>query len=295
MKSIDRKIAISLIFIAVFNVSWASIFVRLTGASGVICATWRLVFSTIITWLTLILLGKVDELRTLNRRAVILSILSGISLAVHFASWMESLFLLSVGVSVTLVVTYPLITALIEHFILREKMKTIQWVGMVLAFLGVAALSFTSVKDFSNNETNSFLGIILALTGALTAAVYFVIGRVIRKIISTVTYTSITYTSAALILLVFSTSMGYNLTNYNSTTWIYFLLLAIVPMLGGHSVLNYLLKYIKASIITATVLGEPVGASILAILILNEILPMHSYIYMMITIIGIFIVLYHGD
>ncbi len=296
MNENDRKIAYLLIFIAVFSVSWASIFVRLTGASGVICATWRLVFSTIITWTMLILLGKIDELRTLNNRAIILSILSGISLAIHFASWMESLFLLSVSISVTLVVTYPLITALIERFILGEKIKIIQWIGMMLAFLGVVALSFTSVKNFSNNnDTNSFLGVILALIGAFTAAVYFTIGRMIRKRISTITYTSITYASAALILLAFSTSMGYNLTNYNSTTWIYFLLLAIVPMLGGHSILNYLLKYIKASIITATVLGEPVGASILAILILNEILPIHSYIYMMITIIGIFIVLYNRD
>jgi len=65
--------------------------------------------------------------------------------------------------------------------------------------------------------------------------------------------------------------------------------------LGGHSILNYLLRYTKASIITATVLGEPIGASILAVLILNEVLPFNSYIYMTITIIGIFIVLYYRD
>ncbi len=243
------------------------------------------------------MLGRTAELRTLNPHSIILSIISGIFLAIHFASWMESLFLLSVSVSVTIVVTYPLITALIEHFILGDKIKNIQWIGMIIAFLGVTALSFASTNGYPTNSNISNLeGIILAFVGALAAAIYFTIGRILRsKKMSTIVYTSVTYMSAALVLLVFSVIMGYNLTNYGAVTWMYFVLLAVVPMLGGHSILNYLLRYTKASIITATVLGEPIGASILAVLILNEVLPFNSYIYMTITIIGIFIVLYYRD
>ena len=282
-----------LIFIAVFNVSWASIFVRLADAPGVVCATWRLIFSTIITLSISVLSNKLRELVSLNKKTTLLAIVSGASLAIHFATWMESLFLLTVAVSVTLVVTYPLITALIEHFILKEKIKIIQWIGITVAFIGASALSFSTINDKPLSHTsNTILGLLLALVGALTAAIYFVIGRIIRQETSMITYTSITYTSASIILLLTSISLGYNLVKYDAPTWLYFVLLAIVPMLGGHSVLNYLLKYIKASIITATVLGEPIGASILAAIILGEVLPIQSYIYIAITLIGIFIVLY---
>ncbi len=294
MSFINRRIAYALTLIAVFNVSWASIFIRLANAPGVVCATWRLIFSTIITWSILILSNRLRDLLSLNKKIILLAVISGVSLAVHFATWMESLFLLSVAVSVTLVVTYPLVTALIEHFILKEKIKIIQWIGITIAFIGVSTLSFSTIinDDSVSYASNNVLGVVLALVGALTAAIYFVIGRIIRQKTSMITYTSITYTSASIVLLLTSISLRYNLVEYDTSTWLYFVLLAVVPMLGGHSVLNYLLKYIKASIITATVLGEPVGASILAAIILGEILPIQSYICIAITLIGIFIVLY---
>ncbi len=282
-----------LIFIAVFNVSWASIFVRLANAPGVVCATWRLIFSTIITLSISVLFNGLGELVSLNKKTILLAIVSGASLAIHFATWMESLFLLTIAVSVTLVVTYPLITALIEHFILKEKIKIIQWIGITVAFIGASALSFSTINDNPLSHTsNTILGLVLALVGALAAAIYFVIGRIIRQETSMITYTSITYTSASIVLLLTSILLGYNLVKYDASTWLYFVLLAVVPMLGGHSVLNYLLRYIKASVITATVLGEPIGASILAAIILGEVLPIQSYIYIAITLIGIFIVLY---
>ena len=290
-----KNIAYFLIFIAVFNISWASILVRLTNAPGVICGTWRLVFSAILTWLIVFLTTKIEEFKTLNIRTIILSFFSGLALAIHFASWMESLFLLSVAVSVTLVVTYPLITALIEHFILKDRIKNIQWIGIIIAFIGATTLSLRSAENSFDMYMNSVLGVLLAILGAFTAAIYFTLGRIIRREVSTSVYTSITYTSAALSLITFSITAGYNIFNYEPSTWIYFLLLAIIPMLGGHSILNYLLKYIKASIITATVLGEPIGASILAALVLNEILPIDAYIYMLITILGIFLVIYYRD
>ena len=282
-----------LIFIAVFNVSWASIFVRLANAPGVVCATWRLIFSTIITLSISVLFNGLGELVSLNKKTILLAIVSGASLAIHFATWMESLFLLTIAVSVTLVVTYPLITALIEHFILKEKIKIIQWIGITVAFIGASALSFSTINDNPLSHTsNTILGLVLALVGALAAAIYFVIGRIIRQETSMITYTSITYTSASIVLLLTSILLGYNLVKYDASTWLYFVLLAVVPMLGGHSILNYLLRYIKASVITATVLGEPIGASILAAIILGEVLPIQSYIYIAITLIGIFIVLY---
>jgi len=47
-------------------------------------------------------------------------------------------------------------------------------------------------------------------------------------------------------------------------------LLALVPQLLGHSIFNWSLKYIPVSLVSVTLLGEPVGSTVLAYFILQE-------------------------
>jgi len=48
------------------------------------------------------------------------------------------------------------------------------------------------------------------------------------------------------------------------------MLLALVPQLLGHSSLNWALRFMPATLVTIAILGEPVGATILAFIILDE-------------------------
>ena len=132
-----------------------------------------------------------------------------------------------------------------------------------------------------------FVGIILALIGAIFGGVYFTIGRVVRDKIELKDYMLLTYFFAAITTLVLVISMKLNLFNYKLQTWMFFLLLAIVPMLVGHTLLNYTLRYVKVVPVTASVLGEIVGATLLAYLILNQSLLLRDCIYIAVIVFGI--------
>ncbi|RLE51025.1 MAG: EamA/RhaT family transporter [Candidatus Methanomethylicota archaeon] len=267
--------------IAVISVSFASIIVILSEASGIICALWRLILSSILTWIGVVLTKS--EIK-FNYRIGLLTFIAGLCLAMHFTFWMESLFMIPVAISTTIVDSHPLFSALLSTLILKEKPRKIQLIGAIIAILGISLLAGIS---FQIEGKLGFIGLIYALIGAITVAIYFAIGRKLRKIMNTLTYTGMVYSWAAIILLTYSLTIQLNIVNYGFRTWIAFIALAIIPMLLGHSMLNYALKYLSLIAVTTVTLGEPVGASILAKIILNQEIGLNSIIAIIITLIGI--------
>jgi drug/metabolite transporter (DMT)-like permease len=193
------------------------------------------------------------------------SLVSGILLAVHFLLWMESLFLIPIAVSTTVVVTYPLFSLLIDHFIFKEGIGALQVLGLTAGFIGV--LLFLHPQILTGYE---YHGVLLAFGGALGATGYFSIGRFVRRKTGVLSYTLITYASASISLLAYALLRNEDLVTYPSQTYAFFLLLALLPMIGGHTLINYLLRYVKTSVATSIALGEPVGASLLAHLLLQQ-------------------------
>ncbi|RLG89543.1 MAG: EamA/RhaT family transporter [Thermoprotei archaeon] len=274
-----------LLILAVFAVSWASIFVRLSNAPATICAFWRVLISSLL----ILLLGHsmfLEELKSISIKDLGYLAFSGTALALHFALWMKSLFHTSIAISTTIVSSHPIFASLFIFAFIREKPLRIQILGLILAIIGINILSFSGEIYFSN-----ILGPLLALAGAICAGAYFAIGRVLRQRISLVTYASIVYLVAAIVLFMINIIYHIPLMSYPLHSWIFFLLLALVPMMLGHTVLNYLLKYSKTITITSVTLGEPIGATLLALLLLNEAPATMTYLGMVITLIGIAIVL----
>ena len=252
-------------FIVVFLcISSASILVLLSKASSISCAFWRLFISSIIVWFTALLKNKWRSVFS-NKRILALTFISGFSLAVHFLLWMESLFWIPVSISTSIVVTYPLFILVFDYFVLKERITYLQVLGLIGGFLGV--LLFTHPRILG---TYSVYGVFLALGGSLMASVYFIIGRVVRRKIGLLEYVVPTYSFASLTLFLYAVVVGENLIGYPPRTFMYFILLALLPMIGGHTVMNYLLRFLKASIVTSIALGEPVGASLLAYYILGQ-------------------------
>jgi len=273
--------------IALISISWASILVILSGAPAIICAFWRLTFSSLITWAFSLVCKDYLKLRDLNKRHLILGTASGIALAAHFSLWMESLFHLPVALSTTVVVTYPLISLIINSLVLHEKPQSIQIFGVMLAFTGISLL--TGVPKILGAPI-SLVGVLYALIASVAAAMYFSIGRELRKELNTLTYTCLTYSVSSITLLIYTVVLRVNIFNYRLETWACLLALALVPMLGGHTILNYILKYMSTVAVTAIALGEPVVATILAKLILNQEVKPATYIFMALTLIGIALV-----
>lgn len=255
--------------VGVLAISTGSILVRFAQGENVpslVIAAWRLTFAALIL-LPFCLARRHDELRSLNWADMRFAALSGMMLALHFATWITSLEYTSVAVSTVLVTTSPLWVALAAPFFLGERVTRPVKIGIGLALVGSVVISLGSFGGGSAPVWGS----LLALLGAITAAAYLLIGRKLRVKLSLLTYVTLVYTIAALILIVLALAAGNNLLDYSAQTFFLFLLLALFPQLIGHSSFNWALGFLPVAYVTVAVISEPIGASILALLFFQEI------------------------
>jgi len=283
-----------LVVVAVSSVSTASVLVRLSGVHGFAAATLRLALGSAITMLFVAATGEYRKLAKLDKRTLALMMVSGIALALHFDLWMASLWYTSIAVSVTIVDSYPVLMAVVGSLLFNERYTRKQLVGTGIAVAGVAGLSWASSKHLSGAHNDSLVGAALAFCGMLAVVAYFSIGKHVRMKVSTLLYTVLVYGMGAIASLVASTAIHVRLAGYDTGTYVFLALLAIVPMIGGHTVLNFLLGRMELLVVTAPVLGEPVGATLLGAVILGEIPSVPVAIFMTITLVGIALVLLGG-
>jgi drug/metabolite transporter (DMT)-like permease len=251
--------------LGVFTVSWAAIFIRIAAAPALVTGASRLVMASLL--LTPLALWRDGaELLRLSWQDLRLVIVAGVFLGLHFATWISSLSYTSVASSVVLVSTTPLFTGLAVHFLLKEQVSSRMFVGIVLATLGGAIIGW---GDFRVSGL-ALWGDLLAVVGAITGSAYFLIGRDLRRRLSLLTYVTPTYWVAALVLSIAVLVSGQGFMGYPTRTYWMFLLLAVGPQVIGHSSLNWALRYLSPTFVTAAVLGEPVGSTILAHFVLNE-------------------------
>ncbi len=268
--------------IAILAVSTASIFIRLSQGENVpslVISAYRLTIASLVL-APIALIRYRMELRLLNRKDLLLGLLSGIFLALHFATWITSLEYTSVASSVVLVSTSPLWVALLGPVFLREKPTLFVIIGMILALVGgmVIALSDActwqegltcpSAAEFLQGQT--MWGNFLALAGAWTVTGYLLIGRRLRAKMSLVPYIFMVYGMAAFILVVIMLATGSPPFGYTPISYLWMFLLALLPQLIGHSTYNWALRYMPAAFVAVTTLGEPIGSTILAYIILQE-------------------------
>ncbi|MEW6258507.1 MAG: DMT family transporter [Thermodesulfobacteriota bacterium] len=259
------------IVVGIIAVSTASIFIRFAqeNAPSLVIAAFRLTIATLVL-LPVVLAGHRRELAGLSAKEIGLGLGSGIFLALHFATWISSLEYTTVAGSVVLVSTIPLWVAIVSPLVLQERVVRQVWIGMIIAMAGgiVVALGQSVVAVPGKNP---LWGNFLALCGAWAAAGYLLIGRKLRSSLSLVVYIFIVYGAAALVLLSFVGVAGLSLVGYPKETYLWMIVLALVPQLLGHSTFNWALGHLPASFVSITLLGEPIGSTILAIFLLREI------------------------
>jgi drug/metabolite transporter (DMT)-like permease len=172
------------------------------------------------------------------------------------------------------------------YFILKEKISKSLILGIIIAIFGSLLIGISDLRV----EGNFLYGDLLALGGAVMIAAYFLIASKLRKDLSLIPYVSVVYSITTFFLYIFVKLKGYSLITYDLNDYIIFLLLAIGPNVIGHSSLNWALKYLSPSIVSASILGEPVGSTVLAFLILHEVPPFGTLIGGILILIGIYIV-----
>jgi drug/metabolite transporter (DMT)-like permease len=270
----------ALIF-GILAVSAASIFIRLAQAeaSSIVIAAHRLGIATLVLAPITYILYR-SELNQLSRRDLFLALLSGIFLTVHFATWITSLEYTSVASSVVLATTTPLWVAILSPIILREPISLRVKIGLAIAMAGTITIGISDICEakgiFSCPSLAEFFsgraiwGDFLALIGAWGASGYMIIGRKIRSSLPLIPYIFLVYGIAAIMLVTIMLGSGDQVYGFSSTTYLWLILLALVPQLLGHSTFNWALGYVSAALVSISLLGEPIGSTILASLLLNE-------------------------
>lgn len=272
------------VLFGVLGVSSASIMIRLVEAPPIIISLYRLGITFVLLTPSTLLKYR-DELKALTKKDLMTAALSGIFLALHFYTWISSLWYTTVSSSTVLVNTHSIFVLVGSYILFRERVSNRALFG---TFLALASGIFISISDFRLNS-EAFLGDILALAGAFFIAGYFLIGRGLRQRMSLTPYTFVVYGSCTLVLLMIALGTSTPLSPGPPMNIALYLALAIVPTLLGHSIFNWALKYVQATVVSIAMLGEPVGATILAILVLRELPTLVQAVGGAVIIAGLYI------
>ncbi|WP_026022941.1 DMT family transporter [Paenisporosarcina sp. TG20] len=270
------------IAIGVIAVAMSAIFVKLADADAGIIAFYRMLFSVLI--MAPIFFWKYTaELKRLTKRDWSFSLVAGIFLAFHFILWFESLNYTSVASSTVLVTLQPLFAFAGTYFFFKEHLSVKTILSGLIAIGGSILISW---GDFQISGT-ALYGDMLALIACALVTAYLLFGQDVRKRLSLVTYTFVVYGVSTITLFFYVIFKGESFGPYPANDWLWFVLLAIVPNLLGHTLFNWSLKYVSTNVISIAILFEPIGATILAFYVFNEYLILTQVIGGFIVIAGI--------
>jgi drug/metabolite transporter (DMT)-like permease len=249
----------------VIAVSFSSLFVRLSSAPPLITASYRLLFTFLLV-APYTLIKHRTELAALKLRESGLAALSGLFLALHFATWFTSLSYTSIASSVVIVTIQPVFVVIGSWLFFRERISRISVIGGLLALSGSFIIG---AGDFRLGR-EAFYGDLLALLAAVFVAGYMIVGRKLRAKVALSAYTFVVYGSSALTLVIISSCYSLPFTPYPTADWLLFLALALVCTVGGHTIFNWVIRYVPASTVAVCILGESLGAIIWGAIFLKE-------------------------
>ena len=266
--------------LAVVSVSFASIFITWSNSPPITIALYRLAIATGIIGATILLRSrafrKPNTLFQISRRDASIMVVIGAILATHFALWISSLKVEgeSIASSVVLVTSHPLMVGVLSHYVLRERLNRWMAVGIVLGFAG--SLLYADI---------------LAFSGGVMAGFYFLLGRRVRQRVALLDYAFVVYASATAVLFLYAIGLGSSLAPVGNLPreLLLFAALAIIPQIGGHTLYNWALRWVTAPVVSLSLVGEPVGSSLLAWVLLSQVPTVGVVIGAGLALVGIYL------
>lgn len=272
------------LIVGTLAVSTGAIFARLADAPALVIAAYRVGLASLI--LAPVAWWKArDEIVKLSGRNLKLAVLSGFFLALHFATWISSLDYTSVANSVVLVNTNPLWVGLLTPLIAKERIRRAAVYSICISVIGGAIIGY---GDFATGG-QALLGDALALAGSMCAAIYLLLGRSLRRKLSLLPYIFLCYGSAALILWAIVLVLRLPISGFSPGTWAAFGGMALIAQILGHSTYNWALRWLSAGLIAVSLLGEPIGSTILAYIIFDEGLTVYKVVGGLIILCAIYL------
>lgn len=266
-----------------FFTSLSSILIRFSQAPALVISAYRMLF-TIGMLLIPVMMNQRNEFKQLTKKEYLLCILSGIFLALHYAAWISSIKLTTVANSTILVSCSPIFVALLNYFIANERINHNKSIGILLSLAGTIIIAMGSLGD---SATNMMVGNILAFLGAVFIAGYLVIGGIVRQNISAGVYVFVVYSVSTIVLFAMCIGSNTPLYPYSLKEFLIFAGLAFFCTILGHTVYNYMVKYVSSTLISVSTLSEPIFASLMAMIIFKEFPSIFTLVGGVIIIAGI--------
>jgi drug/metabolite transporter (DMT)-like permease len=267
--------------ISIIAISFSAIFVKWSDAPASILSMYRMWFASIL--MVPIVWKNRNEFKKIGKRDWILLLFSGSFLAIHFFLWFESLKLTTVASSTIILALQPIVSLFGGFFLFKERTTVSSLMTMLIAIVGAMMIGW---GDFGLSRT-AIMGDILSFFSVISVVGYLLIGQTIVKKIAHWIYSFCVFFFASIILTLFNFSTGVSFSGYPAKEWGIFLLLATIPTIS-HVINNWLMNYVNATTISMSVLGEPVGATILAFFLLNESLVSWQIAGGLLVMLGVF-------
>jgi len=274
--------------VAVIAVSTSAILVRWSEAPNLVKAFYRVLFMAALV-APVALSRNRSDLRALSGRDLAIAAVTGAALAVHFVAWFASLDRTSVAASVTLVQSQPIFVAVGAFLLLDEHLDRRMVAGIVVAVAGAAVMSLGDPGATVPIQGEALLGNGLAVLGAVMMAGYVLVGRSLRQRIAVFPYVAVVYSGAAVVLFVAVLARGHPLLSYPPREYLLFLGMAVGPGIFGHTVVNWALEHVESSVVSVTLLGEPVGSTLLAVPLLAEVPTPTTVLGGAVVLVGIYL------
>ncbi|UCE98201.1 MAG: DMT family transporter [Dehalococcoidia bacterium] len=270
------------LLLGVISVSFAAIFIRLADAPPLVIAAYRmLIAACIITPIYMVRYRSIYQ--KVSGRDLLLVLVSAVLLAVHFGLWITSLEYTSIASSVVLATSHPIFVAILSYFLWKERLSKKVILGIILALVGVTVINW---GGFILSST-AFIGNMLALLSAIAIGIHLIIGRQLKERVRLMQYLTTVYGGSALILAIAVLISGYSLIGYSANTYLMLILLALIPQVVGHSMLNQAVRLMSVTIVATAIVGEPIGAIIWGYLILGEGITAIEIVGSLLTLGGI--------
>lgn len=250
--------------VGMIAISFAPILVRYSDAPVSVQGMYRMLFTVL-----LMLPFGIRQLRSaasISRKDWGLLGLAGFFLALHFLLWMASLSYTSIASSTIILTLEPVFVMIGAYFAFRDKIGKLPLLGLVLALVGAFIVGS---GDF-HISGEAFKGDMLSFVGMLAVVVNMLLAKVILRRVSSYLYSLIVFAVAFACFAIYNAASGIDVVHYVPGEWLIFVLLAIVPTVLGHMIFNWLLQYVSPTTISMTVLAEPVGASLLGLVLFGE-------------------------
>jgi drug/metabolite transporter (DMT)-like permease len=266
-------------------IAFSAIFTRWAGVPGTVSAWYRVAIAT-VALAPLFARGLARGTVARAPRLWLLAAVAGVFFALDLALWNTALFLTSAATSTLLGNDAPIIVGFVSLVVFRERLGRSFWLGLALALAGMGVIAGRDVLA----GAAAGVGDVLSLAAGAAYGCYLIITGRIRARMDTLSTLWLSSAAGCVLLLVVNLATQRALWGFSAHALLALLAMGLVSQVAGWLAINYALGHLPASIVSVTVLGQPVLTALLAVPLLAQPLGVSQLLGGAVALAGIYLV-----